>query len=80
MYSLSFPNGHSNLTLTSKCAQYHGTTSIDQSLTLCSNCQIANIIWTSTHEVKMMSIMCLENDTWQKYLVKTILVEKKHLG
>ena len=39
-------------------------------------CQIANILWTSTHEVNMMSRMCLENDHWQKPLGKHILVEK----
>ena len=29
-------------------------------------CQIANIIWTSTHEVYMMSRICVENDHWQQ--------------
>ena len=48
---------------------YHGTTSIDLIWTSCW-CQIANIIWTSTHKINMMPRMCQENDHWQQNLVK----------
>ena len=33
--------------------------------------KITNIICTSTHEVNIMSRVCLENDHWQQNLVKT---------
>ena len=56
---------YSNIRLMSKIGQYHGTTSIDLILTFCW-CQIANIIWTSTHVVNTMPRMCLEIDHWQK--------------
>ena len=65
----------------SKVAQYHCTTLIELMLKSCW-CQIVNTIWISTHEVNMMSRMCLENDYWQKHLMKkyvgwkNILVEK----
>ena len=34
-------------------------------------CQIANIIWTSTREVNIMSSICLENYHWQTNLMNT---------
>ena len=64
------PVGSRTSQLMSKVGQYHGTMSIDLIIT-CYWCQIANSIWTSTHEVNMMSRMCLEDDHWQKHLVKT---------
>ena len=67
----------SNLKLTSKFGQYHGTTSVDLILTP-GWCQISNI-WTSTHAVNMMSRMCLENDHWQMNLVNKWWL-KKYFG
>ena len=52
-------NLKSNLKLTSTFSQYQGITSIDLIFTSCW-CQIVNIIMRSTHEVNMMSRMCLE--------------------
>ena len=54
--------------------QYHGTTSIYLILTSCW-CQLRNI-WTSTHEVNMISIMCLDNDHWQTHMVKKKVEQK----
>ena len=51
------------------------TTSINLILTSCW-CQIAHIIWTSTHEVNIMSRMCLEHDHWQNNWWTQFLVEK----
>ena len=74
-----FRTAHSNLKLISKVGRYRGTNLIDLMLTSCW-CQLANIIWTSTHEVNMMSRMCLENDHWQNNFVKTNFGWKKHLS
>ena len=42
-------------------------------LILISCCQIANITWTSTHAINIMSRMYLENNHWQQNM-------KKHFG